>query len=176
MTSTPACRDAFNTTMASRIATCIDPALVPGPEAGRSKRFAYFADAHRLLIVAGRQEGEQIDLALAYGLTWARGKRLLLSLPAGHTTATAQRLPWVSDESRPELYEHSDDGQVRRSQVLSREDTLTAVREQSAGDLQNGSLLRSDDAVGSGSPALGQLAELAPSWQLQPAHRPGTYS
>ena len=71
-----------------------------------SDRFACFADATRFVMVAGPQEENHADLALAYGLTWAEGRRLVLVLPEDHAFPTLQRAPWLKREARPQLFSH----------------------------------------------------------------------
>ena len=125
-------REEFNGAPAAAIARALG--LTRRSTVGKSARFAYFEDDDRFLVVAGRSEVPDVDLALAYGLSWARSKRLVLALPAGCAAATAQRLPWLSNKCRPELYEHAVDGRVQAAQLLSREETLAAVRDQAAGE------------------------------------------
>ncbi|MGY1709106.1 PGN_0703 family putative restriction endonuclease [Geodermatophilus sp. SYSU D00758] len=97
-------RTSFKREVAPTIAAAIG---IPEPSPdGRSDRFAYFGDRDRFLVVAGPQEGDAVQLALAYGLTWAGDRRLVLALPHDHCTATAQRLPWFSAGRRPELWLH----------------------------------------------------------------------
>ena len=86
-------RATFNRTEAPRIAAAIG---LPTPSrSGRSDRFAYFEDDDRFLVVAGAQEGADVDLALVYGMTWTGDRRLVLALPREGCTATLQRLPWL---------------------------------------------------------------------------------
>lgn len=58
-------REVFNARSAPDIARSIDPALVPTQSP--SARFTCFADQERLLVVAGGQEGRQVELALPTG-------------------------------------------------------------------------------------------------------------
>src|SRR4051794_16117815 len=106
MTIALSMREHFNTTEAPRIAASIDPALVASPDRGRSERFAYFGSDRQLLVVAGEQEERQVELALAYGLTWRGDRELVLALPAGMSTATQQRVPWLRSDVRPIVWEH----------------------------------------------------------------------
>lgn len=126
MTTVVSVHEFFNTTSATRIAESIDPALVAAPQAGRSKRFAYFADDRRLLVVAGAQEERQTELALAYGLSWRGDRELLLALPAGMSTATQQRVPWLRSDVRPALWEHDGDS-ARPLEPLSQAQAVAAV-------------------------------------------------
>ncbi|MGY1619036.1 hypothetical protein ACI797_20025 [Geodermatophilus sp. SYSU D00691] len=97
-------RDTFNDRPAADIAASIDPRL-SRTESG-SARFACFADDERYLLVAGEQEQRSVELALAYGLAWAGGRRLLLALPHDMATATQQRIPWLREAVRPKLWLH----------------------------------------------------------------------
>jgi hypothetical protein len=112
---------AFNAGPAARIAAAVG---VPhkSPD-GQSERFAYFADAERFLVVADEQEGDAVQLALAYGMAWAGARRLVLALPHGQATATRQRLPWLGDGQRPELWLH--DGE--RAPALDRVGAVEAL-------------------------------------------------
>jgi hypothetical protein len=117
-------RDGFNATSAERIAAAMGiPDRSPD---GRSDRFAYFADAGRFLVVAGEQEGDDVQLALAYGMAWAGERRLVLALPRGHAAATRQRLPWFDNGRRPELWLHSG-GLVERAPALERASAVRAL-------------------------------------------------
>jgi len=58
-----------------------------------SDRFVCFTDARRFVVLAGPHEGSHVDLALAYGLTWAEGRRLVLVLPEEWAFPTLQRAP-----------------------------------------------------------------------------------
>jgi hypothetical protein len=71
-----------------------------------SERFAYFFDDERLAVVAGPQEGSQVDLAFARGLEQRGSRRLVLILPEDHAFATLQRAPWFRADARPEVYLH----------------------------------------------------------------------
>lgn len=115
---------AFNAGPAARIAAAVG---VPdrSPD-GQSDRFAYFADAERFLVVAGEQEGDAVQLALAYGMAWTAERRLVLALPHGQATATRQRLPWLGDGQRPELWLHDGD-RVERAPALDRAGAVEAL-------------------------------------------------
>ena len=93
-----------------------------------SSRFAYFEDADRLVIVAGAQEGTDIQLALALGLTYRGDKKLALVLPRGHTCATQQRAPWLRVDAQPELHVHDGiAGSVEPLAMLSQPETIEAL-------------------------------------------------
>lgn len=167
-------RHAFNAGPAAVVAQRLG--ITKRSSAGKSARFEYFEDDDRFLVVAGPSEAPDVDLALAYGLTWAGSKRLMLALPVGCTTATAQRLPWLSEERRPELHEHGIDGQVQLARSLSRADSLAAVRAQEPRDVRSRSLLSPTDGADSTVPAIAQLVRLATRCDLQAAHRLGRRS
>ena len=104
-------RKSFNATTAPALAERVG---VRGPWNGHgSKRFAYFFDDQRLVIVAGRQEGSHVDLAFAQGLAQCGRSRLVLILPEEHAFATLQRAPWFKADARPYVYLH--DGVTTRA-------------------------------------------------------------
>ncbi|MGI8753607.1 MAG: hypothetical protein ACR2MN_15095 [Acidimicrobiales bacterium] len=71
-----------------------------------SKRFAYFECSDELIIVSGVQEKRYCDLALAYGLTLAKGKQLVVVLPLRYALATLQRAAFLKSEARPIIWAH----------------------------------------------------------------------
>jgi hypothetical protein len=74
---------------------------------GWSKRFAYFLDQKdQLVIVAGDQEEEDVDLALAFGLTYRDQRPLVLVLPEHRAFPTLQRAPWLVDSAQPSIFRH----------------------------------------------------------------------
>src|SRR5438105_3344304 len=93
-----------------------------------SKRFAYFADDDRLLIVAGEQEGPDVELALAYGLTYRGDHRLVLALPATHANATLQRSAWFKAEAQPEVRLHDGTAVVGPAVARSQTETLQQLQ------------------------------------------------
>ncbi|MGH2688702.1 MAG: hypothetical protein ACRDKW_07835 [Actinomycetota bacterium] len=95
----------FNTITAPKLAGMVGVAE-PWRAARLSRRFAYFADQDRLVVVAGEQEASDVDLALAYGLTWRAGRHLVLVLPEELAFATLQRAPWLRDDARPTIWLH----------------------------------------------------------------------
>jgi hypothetical protein len=117
-------RERFNGTIAPRLAAI---AGVPTRWKGRgSSRFAYFADDSRFIVVAGEQEGEETDLALAYGLTYRGRLSLILVIPEQRAFSTLQRAPWFADDVRPSIWIH--DGESAEMRTLpSRKDTISCV-------------------------------------------------
>ncbi|MGY1665912.1 hypothetical protein [Geodermatophilus sp. SYSU D00696] len=124
MPDTATARKLFNGPPAAAIAASVDDRLVR--EDCRSDRFAQFGDADTVLLVAGEQEGRDIELALAYGVAWAGRRRLVLALPEWSSTATAQRIPWLRSAIRPALWLHDGRRSVPAPE-RSREDTVAAV-------------------------------------------------
>jgi hypothetical protein len=178
MTTAISIHEAFNTAAAPGIAASIDSALLPAPDAGRSKRFAYFADGRRLLVVAGAQEERQVELALAYGLHWRGDRELLLALPAGMSTATQQRVPWLRSGDRPALWEH--DGSVARPLTLMQQtETVRAVESRLAGLTPGEEFRRASTAHHLGERAAwvtGLVDAVTQDSRLDPAHRQGERS
>lgn len=78
--------------------------------------------------MAGAQEGDDVQLALAYGMTGAGDRRLVLALPHEHRTATRQRLPWFAEAHRPELWLHNASG-VEQVADLRRATAVGSVAE-----------------------------------------------
>ena len=99
-------RDHFNGEVAPDLAHQVK-ASERTEKKGWSKRFAYFFDTDgRFVVVAGDQEAEEVDLALAYGLTYRADQRLVLVLPAGRAFPTLQRAPWLAEGARPVVHLH----------------------------------------------------------------------
>ena len=122
----PALREQFNTEVSPKIAAQLGlPALVAGP--GYSQRFAFFADDNHLAVVAGAQEGDDVELALAYAIRHSKGRRLTLVLPHGHTNATTQRVPWLREATRPAIFTHHGGAEVKMLPALSRQDAVDAL-------------------------------------------------
>jgi len=71
-------RERFNSVDAPRLA--VDVGVTDHMWGDRSKRFAYFADQSRFVVIAGAQEGSDVDLAFALGLTYRGDRRLVLVL------------------------------------------------------------------------------------------------
>lgn len=117
-------RQSFNTITAPELAKTVG---VKVPSRGnRSTRFAYFADEKRLAVIAGAQEGSEVDLAFALGLTYRGDRRLVLVLPEQHAFATLQRAPWFTAEARPEVWIH-DGGVATRHTLSTKDDTIAAL-------------------------------------------------
>ena len=69
----------------------------------RSKVLSYFGDSNRLVLIASAQS-EHAAWALVYGLAERASRRLVLVLPHDAAFATMQRVPWLTEESRPEIW------------------------------------------------------------------------
>ena len=94
----------------------------------RSKVFSCFGDSNRLVLIAGTQS-EHAAWALVYGLAERESRRLVLVLPHDAAFATMQRIPWLTKESRPEIWLHQDSAlQDAPEPERSRLDTIEAVR------------------------------------------------
>jgi hypothetical protein len=90
----------------------------------RSKVFSYFGDSNRLVLIAGAQS-EHVDWALVYGLAERESRRLVLVLPHDAAFATMQRVPWLTEESRPEIWLYQDSAlQDAPAPERSRPDTI----------------------------------------------------
>jgi hypothetical protein len=163
-------RARFNGQVAADIADHLGVAT--RSRSGRSARFAYFEDDARFVVVAGPQEGRDVDLALAYGLTWRGTRELGLVLPQDCSTATRQRMPWLAP-GIVRLWEHGSSGVVEQA-TPDRADALEAVREQGATDATP--VLRADDDAGADDPVARHLGSLADDLGLDPAHRRGQRS
>jgi hypothetical protein len=93
-----------------------------------SKLFSYFGDSNRFVLVAGSQSGHT-GWALVNGLAERGIRRLVLVLPHDAAFATMQRIPWLTEESRPETWLHHDGAlQDAPAPERSRLDTIEAVR------------------------------------------------
>lgn len=114
--------------MAPRISKELDlpAALLAG---GLSRRFAFFADDKQLAVVAGAQEGDDVELALAYAVRHAKGRALTLVLPQSHTNATTQRVPWLREAFRPTIYTHQDGRDIKPLPPLTKQATVDALAE-----------------------------------------------
>jgi hypothetical protein len=178
MTTASSERARFNAVDAPQIAASIDPTLIPAPDQGGSKRFAYFADAQRLLVVAGPQEQRDVELALAYGLHWRGERELVLALPAGMSTATQQRVPWLRADVRPQLWEH--DGRTARLLTpLTQHQTVEAVAARLGGVSPEKEFRRASTAhhLGERAEWVTRLVDSVTNHHgLDPAHRQGERS
>jgi len=121
-----AMRKWFKVEVAPRLAQQL-PGQLPA-EHHASKLFSYFGDSDRFVVVAGAQS-EKIGWALVYGLAVRKGRRLVLVLPHDAAFATIQRVPWLTEEARPEIWLHQDGAlQDAPARERSRPDTIEAVR------------------------------------------------
>lgn len=148
-----------------------------------SKLFSYFGDSNRFVLTAGAQS-EHTAWALVYGLAERGNRRLVLVLPHDAAFATMQRIPWLTEKSRPEIWLHRDGVlQDAPAPECSRLDTIEAVRAQAskrssgagpAGELRAASTPKH---LGEQSAGVRQLVEWATSNpQLDAAHNQSTRS
>lgn len=167
-------RAEFNEQIAPRLAAQVG---VPHPWDGSgSRRFAYFSDKSRFAVVAGPQEGANVDLALVYGLEYRSGRRLELVLPSGYAFPTRQRSAWLTDEARPFLHEH-DGNVVQECRVPTRVQTIDEL----SARLKPGQTLQEELRVAATPVHLGErdadvfeLVEWATKHpHLDPGHRKG---
>ena len=176
--SVAALRAAFNDVAAPSIARQLDlPA--PAVGAGYSKRFAFFADAHRLAVVAGAQEGDDVELALAHGVRHAKGRALTLVLPEGHTNATAQRAPWLRESARPTIFVHRDGAHIEQLIGLTQRGSIAALSEPRQGQSPTDELASatSPASLGKATDGVWGLVEWATtSPVLDAGHRSGERS
>lgn len=97
------------------------------PNARVSGYFSYFADADRLVVVAAPEKRpEEVDKALAYGLSYAGDRDLWLALPAGTAAATLDRVAFLDVPVR--VFEHGAGVPVPRI-VPSKHTVLVRARE-----------------------------------------------
>jgi hypothetical protein len=120
----------FNKEIAPKLAGQIDATEQIWPT-GWSKRFAYFLGPKgELVIVAGDQEGEKVDLALAYGLTYRleylKERPLVLVLPEDRAFPTLQRAPWFNEAAQPTVHLHDGSSAERQLEPLPTTDYTTA--------------------------------------------------
>jgi hypothetical protein len=121
-----AMRERFKVEVAPRLAQQL-PGQLPA-EHHVSKLFSYFGDSDRFVVVAGAQSGTT-GWALVYGLAVRKGRRLVLVLPHDASFATMQRVPWLTEEARPEIWLHQDGAlQDAPAPERSRLGTIEAVR------------------------------------------------
>ena len=171
-------RELFNTEVAPKIATELG---LPGRLSGHgySRRFAFFADEKHLAVVAGAQENDDVELALAYAVRHANGRRLTLVLPEGHTNATAQRAPWLREAARPKIFTHRAGGDINELPPRSQADTVLALAEPPKGlspaeELANAT---SPSHLGNSTDGVWALVEWATTYSLlDPGHRSGERS
>lgn len=140
-----------------------------------SDRFACFTDARRFVVVAGPHEGSSVDLALAYGLTWAEGRRLVLVLPDQWSFPTLQRAPWLTPASRPQVFTYAG-AAATSARMPSRADTQHALAARlKPGHTLAAELRQAATPAHFGKPRSESVAELI-EWatahhQLDPGHR-----
>ena len=127
-------------------------------------------------MVAGPQEGSDIDLALAFGLTYRSGLRLTLILPKGHEFPTLQRSAWLDRSVQPHVYVHSG-GKVIRVAVPNRRDTIEEFTLRLVQHHTLSEELRDATApahLGRGSAGVTELVDWATAQDsLDPSHRRG---
>jgi len=109
-----------------------------------SSRFAYFEDESRFLVVAGAQEGTDVQRALASGVAHRGDRQLVIALPAGHTNATQQRSAWLTAGARPQLHEHNA-GVVSPLQARTTDDTVAALRRKLGPDSPSAELAKASN-------------------------------
>ncbi len=174
----PALRERFNTTIAPTIAKNLGlPDRVSGR--GYSQRFAFFSGASHLAVVAGAQEGDDVELALAYAVRHANGRRLTLVLPDGHTNATTQRAPWLRESARPAIYTHQGGSNIEQLPPLSKHDAVLALAEPRKGLPPAEELVNATAPVhlGRATEGVWALVEWATTHPLlDPGHRSGERS
>lgn len=97
MTTRRAERERFRTDSAVHLAEKAGLPSAPWTSERRvSGHFAYFSDSQTLVVAAGPQETDRdVDLALAYGLSYSCDRDLVLVLPAGRAAATLHRVAWL---------------------------------------------------------------------------------
>jgi hypothetical protein len=143
-----------------------------------SKRFAYFEDESRFLVVAGAQEGTDVQRALATGVAHRGDRQLVIALPAGHTNATQQRSAWLKAEARPQLHQHNA-GVVLALQARTTDDTVAALRLKLKPDSPSAELAKASKPLYLG--AQGDSVQRLVDWaathpDLDSAHRRGVRS
>jgi len=143
-----------------------------------SSRFAYFEDDSRYLVVAGAQEGTDVQRALATGVAHRGDRQLVIALPAGHTNATQQRSAWLKAEARPQLHQHNA-GVVLALQARTTDDTVAALRLKLKPDSPSAELAKASKPLYLG--AQGDSVQRLVDWaathpDLDSAHRRGVRS
>jgi len=169
-------RDKFNNAVAPVLAKRLGFTHPAGQTL--SKRFAYFEDESRFLVVAGAQEGTDVQRALATGVAHRGDRQLVIALPAGYTNATQQRSAWLIDGARPQLYEHND-GVVSLLQPRTTGDTVDALLLKLGSDSPSAELAKASKPLYLG--AQGDSVQRLVDWaathpDLDSAHRRGVRS
>ena len=127
MTTKKQLRELFNTETAPTLAKQIEATEQLTPK-DWSKRFTYFLDTKgQLVIVSGDQEEEEVDLALAYGLTYRKDRPLVLVLPKERAFPTLQRAPWLTEGARPTVHLHDGDCVDAKETLAKSEETIDRV-------------------------------------------------
>jgi len=130
------------------------------------------------LVVAGAQEGTDVQRALATGVAHRGDRQLVIALPAGHTNATQQRSAWLIDGARPQLHEHHD-GEVSPLQARTTRDTADALHDKLRPDSPSAELAKASKPLylGAQSDSVRQLVDWAATHpDLDSAHRRGVRS
>ncbi len=143
-----------------------------------SIRFAYFEDESRFLVVAGAQEGTDVQRALATGVAHRGDRQLVIALPAGHTNATQQRSAWLTAGARPQLHEHNDDD-VSPLQPRTTGDTVADLRHKLRPDSPSAELAKASKPLylGAEGDSVRHLVDWAATHpDLDSAHRRGVRS
>ncbi len=116
----------FNNSIAPNLAA-LTGGGVPWQGAASSK-FAYLVDGETFVIVAGDQEGTDVDYALAYGLGLRGTRRLRLLLPVGLEFPTRQRASCLRADYGVELFVH-DGATVERVDIPSVDEAVANLDE-----------------------------------------------
>ncbi len=169
-------RDKFNNAVAPVLAKRLGFTHPAGQTL--SNRFAYFEDESRFLVVAGAQEGTDVQRALATGVAHRGDRQLVIALPAGYTNATQQRSAWLIDGARPQLYEYND-GVVSLLQPRTTGDTVDALLLKLGSDSPSAELAKASKPLYLG--AQGDSVQRLVDWaathpDLDSAHRRGVRS
>jgi hypothetical protein len=93
---------------------------------GRSPRYVWFSQDEALTLVVGEQEGDDVDTALAVGLSERGDRALRLVLPHGWHEPTLHRWPWLRDDLPLEVWTHAG-GSMTQHTRPSRDATLPLV-------------------------------------------------
>lgn len=137
-----------------------------------SDRFAFFRDSKGVVVVAGAQEGRNVDLALAYGLKLMEKGELDLVLPSGYEVPTLQRIPWLNTTSL-RVFVH-DRGEVVDVQRPTQEEAQSRLLEHLKGETPLDELRKAWTPLhlGETSAVLDELVEWATKHpQLDHGHR-----
>jgi hypothetical protein len=163
-------RAEFNAAIGPAFAAAIG---VTNPWKGGSARFSYFIDDQQFVVIAGAQEGSDVDLALARGLSYRAQRQLVLILPQEHAFATLQRTPWLAPGIQPKIYLH--DGKKTWPQPIPRQsETITNVGMVKLGVSPQDELREAATAkhLGAGSSSVYDLVEWATTHpSLDAGHR-----